>query len=670
MLISEIKIVRLLISKMLKKIALENTLLRAKYHEKKNEYLVAKKLYQDILNVYPLNIRAREKLESLKKDLQNPPQKEINQLLTYLEEKKLLNVVKLAENLIAKYPDSFLVYNILGLTLYRLKKSEESLLMLYKAFTIKPDYVDAYYNIGNVFQSDNKLSESIKFYNKAISLDARNSNAIYKKAIALFKQGKLDQSIEAYKACVSLAPNFAEAYNNMGICFYNQKKLKEAIISYNKSLSINSEYVNALYNKSLALFELGEEEKAINTCKKSILLNPSYFEAHCKLGDFFHHKGHFNLAIESYNKAICINPYHIDSYNNKGVALHKLHKFNEAIKIFKKSISLLPNQPLIHQNLSFALLQAGKIKEGLEEYEWRWKTPKHLSTERHFSQPRWDGKKSLKGKKILVWAEQGIGDTLKWSSRLPLLSTLAEKCILECQPKLVSLLKRSFPNVDVRPNDRKLDIERKDFDFHLPMGSLYKCLLDEIINSTKPESYLAPDPDRINFWSKRLTSIGSGPYVGITWTSSLSNNEKNKKNSSISEWGPILKIPGITFINLQVKNFDNDLIKARNEFGVEIHNFKDLDQYDNIDDTSALLAALDMVISHCHAPYLISSAVGTPTKLTTNKQNTSVNNFLSAPVSTKVDMYLKDMNDTWENVFSQIAKDLLQFKQKTGCQYH
>jgi tetratricopeptide (TPR) repeat protein len=654
---------------MLKKIPLENTLLRAKYHEKKNEHLVAKKLYQDILNVYPLNIRARERLEALKKDLKNPPQKEINQLLTYLEEKKLLNVVKLAENLIAKYPDSFLVYNILGLTLYRLKKSEESLLMLYKAFTIKPDYVDAYYNIGNVFQSENKLSESIKFYNKAISLDPENSNAIYKKAIALFKQGKLDHSIEAYKACVSLAPNFAEAYNNMGICFYNQKKLKEAIISYNKSLSINSEYVNALYNKSLALFELGEEEKAINTCKKSILLNPSYFEAHCKLGDFFHHKGLFNLAIESYNKAININPHHIDSYNNKGVALHKLHKFNEAIKIFKKSISLLPNQPMIHQNLSFALLQAGKIKEGLEEYEWRWKTPKHLSTERHFSQPRWDGKKSLKGKKILVWAEQGIGDTLKWSSRLPLLSTLAEKCILECQPKLVSLLKRSFPNVDVRPNDRKLDLERKDFDFHLPMGSLYKCLLDKIINNTKPESYLTPDPDRINFWSNRLASIGSGPYVGITWTSSLSNNEKNKKNSSISEWGPILKIPGITFINLQVKNSDDDLIKARNEFGVEIHNFKDLDQYDNIDDTSALLAALDMVISHCHAPYLISSAVGTPTKLTTNKQNTSVNNFLSAPISSKVVMYLKDMNDTWENVFSQIAKDLLQFKQKISCHY-
>ncbi|MDB3916729.1 tetratricopeptide repeat protein [Alphaproteobacteria bacterium] len=651
---------------MLNKLSLENTFLKAKSFENKKEYLEAKKIYQDILNVFPLNIRAKERLESLTKDLQNPPKKEINQLVTYLDQKKFLSVVKYAQNLIENYPDAFLVYNSLGLALYHLKKSDHALLMFKKAFIIKPDYVDPYYNIGNVFQSENNLSESIKFYNKALTLDPRNSNALYKKGIALFKQGRLDQSIEAYKACVSLAPNFAQAYNNMGICLYNQNKLKEALISYNKSLSINSEYANALYNKSIALYESGEEEKAINTCKKSILINSSYVEAYNKLGDFYQNQGHLNTAIEYYNKAIFINPNYIDSYNNKGVALDKQYKFNEAIEVFKKSISLSPNQPMVYQNLSFALLQAGKIKEGLEKYEWRWKTSKFLSTKRHFPQPYWDGKKSLNGKKILVWSEQGIGDTLRWSSCLTLLSSLAEKCILECQPKLVPLLKRSFPNIEVRPNDRKADLVRKDFDFHLPMGSLYKCFLDDIINKTKPESYLIPDPNRVVFWRERLNSLGNGPYVGITWQSSLLDTERNKKYSSISEWGPILKVKGITFINLQVKNFDDDLIKARNEFGVEIYNLKDLDQYDNIDDTSAFFSALDMVISHCHSPYLISSAVGTHTKLATIKQNTSVNNFLYAPVSSKVEIFLKDADDMWEDIFSLIGKDLIKLKQKTN----
>jgi tetratricopeptide (TPR) repeat protein len=647
---------------MLNKLSLENAFFKAKYHEKKNEYLEAKKLYLGILNVFPLNVRAKERLGSLKKHLQNPPQKEINQLVTYLEQEKLFNVVKRAENLIQSYPDAFLVYNILGLTLHRLQKLDEALLMFNKAFKINPDYADAYYNIGNIFQTENKLSESIKFYNKAISLDSRNSNAFFKKGVALFKQGKLDQSIEAYKTCISLTPNYAQAYNNMGICLFNQNKLKEAIISYNKSLSINSEYANALYNKSIALYELGEEENAINTCKKSILINPGYAEAHSKLGDFLHYKGNLSLAIESYYKAIRLAPYHLDTYNNMGIALHKQFKLNEAIEIFKKSILLSPNQPLVHHNISFALLQAGKIKEGLEEYEWRWKTPKFLLSKRHFSQPYWDGKKSLIGKKILVWSEQGIGETLRWSSCLPILSSLADKCILECQPKLVPLLQRSFPNVEVRHEDRKSDLNRNDFDFHLPMGSLYKCLFDDIIKITKPSSYLVPDPDRVTFWRNRLASLGSGPYVGITWCSSLINSERNKNMSSISEWGPILKTPDITFINLQVNNFHDDLIKARNKFGVEIHDFKDLDQYDNIDDTSALYASLDMVISHSHSPHIISSAVGTPTKLATNRINTSDMNFLHAVPSTSIDIFLRDADEAWEDVFCLIAKDLLKLK--------
>mgnify|MGYP007000079522 len=71
-----------------------------------------------------------------------------------------------------------------------------------------------------------------------------------------------------------------------------------------------------------------------------------------------------------------------------------------------------------HKNLSLAFLQSGMIKEGLDEYEWRWKTNKFLPLQRQFLQPIWDGQASLKGKRILVWCEQGIGDTMNWSSCL------------------------------------------------------------------------------------------------------------------------------------------------------------------------------------------------------------------------------------------------------------
>ena len=102
---------------------------------------------------------------------------------------------------------------------------------------------------------------------------------------------------------------------------------------------------------------------------------------------------------------------------------------------------------------------------------------------RHFPQPIWDGKTSLKDKTILLWCEQGIGDTMNWSSCLNLITSRAKHVILECQEKLVPLLSRSFPNVEVKAVDRSLDAERDDFDLHLPMGSLYKHFIDEIMEN-------------------------------------------------------------------------------------------------------------------------------------------------------------------------------------------
>ena len=190
---------------------------------------------------------------------------------------------------------------------------------------------------------------------------------------------------------------------------------------------------------------------------------------------------------------------------------------------------------------------------------------------RHFSQPLWDGKESLKGKRILLWCEQGIGDTLNWASRLPLITSQADHCILECQEKLVPLLERSFPDIEVKSEDRSIDSKRDDFDVHLPMGSLYKHFIEEILAKPKVDPYLIPDPVRVNYWKERLNSLGKGPYVGISWKSSVVSDYRRQHYPPITEWSPILTIPDVTFINLQYVDFADDLAKIKNEFGVTVH---------------------------------------------------------------------------------------------------
>jgi tetratricopeptide (TPR) repeat protein len=340
-----------------------------------------------------------------------------------------------------------------------------------------------------------------------------------------------------------------------------------------------------------------------------------------------------------------------------GALLQDLGKRDEAIEICKKSISLKPNYAEAHHNLSFALLNSGRLKEGLEESEWRWKTKKYFNKNRRFLQPMWDGTQSLNDKRILLWCEQGIGDTINWSSFLSLLTSKTKNCILECNQKLVPLLKRSFPNVDVRHENRNLDLVRDDFDFHLPMGSLYKHFIDEITQNTPLDAYLIPDPVRVNYWKERLKSIGKGPYVGIGWKSSNMSPERLPNYSSISEWSSILTIPDVTFINLQYKDFKDDLAKVKDELGVTVHNFDDLDQFNNIDDVAALCTALDMVVSNHGTLPLISGGVGAPTKLA-NWRQSPWNTILNNPVGPSIHIFERDTWEPWDNIFKSIKEDI------------
>ena len=541
--------------------SVEQSLMKAKSCAYKGEIIEAQKLYETILKKFSNNLRAQQGLAALKKyninkNIQNPPQEVIDQLVNLYNQGQFAVVVDQAEALIKQYPTSILIWNILGAT---------------------------YIALG--------------FFVKAT---------------------------EALKKVTELNPNYDIGFNNLGIALKNQ----------------------------------GRVDEAVETFQKALLINPLSYEAFNNMGNTLQNNGKLDDAIKAYNEALFIKPNHAHSHNNMGGALEHKGKIEEAIVSYKKSISLNPTYADAHQNLGYLYLNNGKLKEGLDEIEWRWKTDIFSGQKRNFLQPLWDGKQSLNGKRILIWHEQGVGDTINWSSVLPLVTNRAGHCILECQEKLIPLLKRSFPNVEVKPEDRSRDLKRDDFDYHLPMGSLYKHFLQEITDNSKPDAHLIPNPDRVNHWIGRLNLLGKGPFIGISWKSANMSPIRLPNYSCISEWSQILSIPDITFINLQSKDFADDLAKVREELGVTIHNFDDLDQWNNIDDVAALCSAIDMVICNHGTVPLISGGVGTVTKLA-NWRQSSWNNILHNPVGPSIDIFERDTLEPWEDVFNSISKDLV-----------
>jgi hypothetical protein len=209
----------------------------------------------------------------------------------------------------------------------------------------------------------------------------------------------------------------------------------------------------------------------------------------------------------------------------------------------------------------------------------------------------------------------------------------------------------------VKAESKNLDTERDDFDFHLPMGSLFRHFVPEICKNTKPDAFLIPDPNRVNFWKHRLNSLGTGLFVGISWKSPLVNSSRLPNYTQISDWAPIFALHNITFINLQSSDFADDLTAIQNEFGITVHNFDDLDHYDDLDDVAALSAALDIAVSVSTAVSAIAAGVGTPTKLAAWRQS-SWNNILFAPRGPTVDVFERNTWEPWDNVFQSIAEDI------------
>ena len=687
---------------MLTKLSVDEALMKAKFHAKKGEFVEAQKLYEGILIKFSHNKRAQQGLADLnnikqKNVTNNPPQEVIDQLINLYKQNQLEVVVKIAQALTKQYPETFMLWNILGTSAAQIDMPDQAIIALKKVISLKPDYADvyvnlavvlkqqkkldeaieacnkavllkpdntnAYYNMGNVLKDQGKLDEAVEAYDKAISLNPDHALAYNNMGNTLHEQGKLDEAIEAYNKAVLSNPNYSEAYSNMGISLKDQGKLDEAVEAYNKAISLNPDHALAYNNMGNTLHEQGKLDEAIEAYNKAVLSNPNYSEAYSNMGISLKDQGKLDEAVEAYNKAISLNPDHALAYNNIGNALKDQGKIEASIEAYNKSISLNPDYPETHKNLGLALLQTSRIKEGLEEYEWRWQTEKLLPLQRYFSKPMWDGKANLKDKTILLWCEQGIGDTMNWSSCLPCLTSRAKHVILECQKKLVPLLSRSFPNVEVKVQDRSLDTDRDDFDLHLPMGSLYKHFIDEIIENDKVDAYLVPVPARVKFWRRRLKSLGKAPYIGVCWKSSVVSAYRLQHYPPISDWSAVLKTPDVTFINLQYTDYADDIVKVKDEFGVTIHNFDDLDQYDDIDDVAALCAALDMVVSTKVTPPMISAGVGTAT-MVANWRQSNFNNILNNPLSKSFKMIHRDTSEPWDKVFKLIEEHISRLKTK------
>jgi hypothetical protein len=291
--------------------------------------------------------------------------------------------------------------------------------------------------------------------------------------------------------------------------------------------------------------------------------------------------------------------------------MRSLGQQETALRCLDFALALEPTHVNALWNRSLCLLALGRMAEGWAEYEWRWKTG--AQTPRPCEPPRWDGSDPA-GKTILVWMEQGLGDHVVFSSMLPDLLRAGAHSIVECEPRLVTLFKRSFPGAEVVPQAQPPHPRTRQpgIDFQIPAASLARWLRPSLESFPQRRGYLVPDPARAARWRERIGALGPGLKVGICWRSSRNKDARSLDSTQLNQWGPILTVPGVNFVNLQYDRCDEDLREAERLFGTHIHVWDDMDLKDDQEGVAAMIPALDLVVSAFTAVAQMAGAVGAP----------------------------------------------------------
>ena len=465
-------------------------------------------------------------------------------------------------------------------------------------------------NIGAIFASQGKLDAAAVYLQKALAIKPDYTNALSNLGNILKEQGKLDAAVACLQKAITIKPDFAEALNNLGNVFEKQGKLDEAAACLQKAITIKPGYANALSNLGNILKEQGKLDTAVACLQKAIIIKPDFAEALNNLGNAFKEQGKLDEAAACLQKAIALKPDYAEAYSNLGSVLADQEQLTASYAVFRKAITLDPRHINAHYNMGFVSLSLGKLDEGWKGYEHRLLLKPTLHN--NFTIPRWHGE-SLKSKNILVYAEQGVGDELQFSVHFSELAALATLCIVLCDPRLESLLTRSFPHIKIIGIDRDkystVLQQLPPIDFQVAAGSLAGYLRPDM-EGVKP--CLVADPERVAYWRTYFSKLGPEPKIGISWTTSNKTAKRMKSHSNLAQWGPVLSVRGVSFVNLYYGECKQEIDTAKSEFKANIIDFDngEIDLHNDLDDIVAMMSALDLIITTPSSVAALSSSSG------------------------------------------------------------
>jgi tetratricopeptide (TPR) repeat protein len=493
-----------------------------------------------------------------------------------------------------------------GKSLCNLGDFENALVTYSDLLKISPNLPEALLNIGATLKELKRHEEALASYDQAIKLNPNYFEAWSNRGVTLSEIKRHEEALASYDQAIKLNPNYFKAWSNRGTPLKELKRHEEALASYDQAIKLNPNYFEAWSNRGITLSEIKRYEEALASYDRAIELNPNYFEAWSNKGLTLSEIKRYEEALASYDRAIELNPNYFVAWSNKGLTLSEIKRYEEALASYDRAIELDPNYCEAHFNRGAMQLSRLNFTDGWLGYEYRWSIANQTNKPLTTSRPYWAGDK--KKARLLIWAEQGLGDQILHSSMLSDLKDFPQQKIISMDHRLTAIFSRSFPQYSFI--DKEQVVPEELYDEQIPIGSLgqfFRKKESDFLLSPNP--YLKDDNLKTSLIKSLLLNISNKKKCGISWQSS---NPKLGVDKSIplANFLPIFEDINLDFINLQYGETKAEILDIKERLGRSIHSLPEIDLFNDIDGLLSIICACDLIITTSNTTAHIAGACG------------------------------------------------------------
>jgi tetratricopeptide (TPR) repeat protein len=481
-----------------------------------------------------------------------------------------------------------------------------------EVLAVNPENIDALHFLGVIAYQRGEHGRAEELISRALSRNTSNAPAYNNLGNALGAQGKLDAAVVCYERALALQPGYADALVNLGAAFRAKGEPDKAVQCYQHALLLAPDLPMAHFNLGNALAQQGKLDDAAACLRKALALKPDFAEALCSLGNVLRNQGRLDEATDCLHKALALKPDFPEAYDHLSSTLIGLGRPDEAEESYRRALALRPDSAELKLGYSLVKLLLGDYESGFLLYESRLDKDAlpqatYSALQERIAQlgdaPRWQGE-SGEGKTLLVWTDQGLGDTLMMMRYLPMLKERGfEKVVVSCEQTLVRVV-QEIPGVDeVVPRSPSAPVG--GFDCHCPLTSLPFMFKTRVESIPSEIPYLhVPDQLRRK-WAGKLAGLAT-PRVGLAWAGRKDHPQDALRSIRLERLSPLFGVAGVNFVNLQ----KGPEARQIGETGLRI--LDRMDECGDLLETAALMGQLDLVISVDTAVMHLTGALGKP----------------------------------------------------------